>query len=230
MDTTATHKEKTKVSDLLVDFIQKRKLILLGVLIAFFVILAVVGLVLTLRETSQIKAISRVETLSERYDEIRTISDETKKKESIVSLLEELKSASNKKDFPSARALSIIASIHVDLKEWTEAENAWIASAEAAPKSYLAPVALYNAATVAEDRGDPTSALTLYTRCVQEYNNDYPLTARAYFSIGRLSEQANDAKSATDAYKKIVDTWPNEGWTKMANSRILSITLHTSNP
>jgi len=145
-------------------------------------------------------------------------------------LLEELKSASNGKGIPPARALSIAATIHADLKEWTEAEKAWTASVEAAPTSYLAPVSLYNAATIAEDRGDLKSALALYTRCIEEYSNDYPLTARAYFSIGRISEQENDIQGATVAYKKIVESWPNEGWTKLANSRILSINSQTSNP
>ena len=230
MDTTAPHKEKVKFSELLVDFLQKRRVILISFLIAIFVILAGIGIVLTLIETAQIKAIARVETLSERYDEIRTLTDEIKKKEAIDSLLEELKSASNENDLPSARSLSIIATIHADMKDWTEAEKAWIASAEAAPKSYLAPISLYNAATAAEDRGDSSSALALYTRCIEEYSSNYPLTARVYFSIGRISEQINDIQGATAAYKKIVDGWPNEGWTKLANSRILSITSQASNP
>jgi len=230
MDNTATHKERISFSDKLVDFIQKRKIVLITLIVSIFVILAGIGLVLTLLDSAQIQAIARVESFSERYDEIRSISEESKKKEAIDILLAELKSELNKKDLPSARALSITASIHADQKEWNEAERAWVASAEAAPKSYLAPVSLYNAATAAEDRGDAASALALYTRCVEEYNNDYPLTARVYFSIGRINELLNDVQGASAAYKKIVDSWPNEGWTKLANSRILSIASQASNP
>jgi TolA-binding protein len=84
-------------------------------------------------------------------------------------------------------------------------------------------VALYNAATAAEERGDSLKALELYTRCAKEYEKTFPLMPRVYFAIGRIQESQKNNTEALAAYEKLVEKWPNDNWTKLARSRILML-------
>ncbi|MFA6507890.1 MAG: tetratricopeptide repeat protein, partial [Treponemataceae bacterium] len=151
------------------------------------------------------------------------VTDDAKKNENVTALIADLKKVSIKKGYAAARALSITASVYADKKEWAEAEKNWLEAAQVDPKSYLAPIALYNAAAAAEERGDNKKALELYNRCAGEFKDSFPLAPRALFATGRINEDLKDFTTANAAYKKIIEQWPNDSWTKLAHSRIISI-------
>lgn len=215
--------EGSKFSERLGMFIQKNRTVLLTIIIVVFVGIAGIGTVYAVVQSSEKKAAAAVEALSDRYEELRVVQDDPKNEEKIASLLVDLKKAGEGKDFTAARALSIAATVYADKKEWAEAEKHWISAAAASPKSYLAPISLYNAAAAAEERGDGKKALELYAQCVDAYKDGFPLAPRALFATGRIHEELKDFAAANSAYKKIIDQWPNDGWTKLAHSRILSI-------
>jgi TolA-binding protein len=215
--------EGVKFSERLGIFIQKNKTVLLTVIVASFVAIIGTGVALSVVQASGKKAASMVEALAEQYEELRAEADAGKNEEKIASLLENLKKAGAMKGYTAARALSIAASVYADKKDWSEAEKNWLSAAAAAPESNLAPVSIYNAAAAAEERGDNKTALELYARCADQYKETFPLAPRALFAIGRINEEMKDFTAADAAYKKIVDQWPNDGWTKLAQSRILKI-------
>lgn len=216
-------KKNPQFADHLVEFIQKRRVALIAVVAVLFLGLAITGGVYYFMDSSAKKAISTVEALASQYDEIRAITDDAIKAEKNGTLLESLKKASQGKGFASARAFSLIAKIHADKKDWAEAEKNWIDASKSDPKSYLAPVSLYNAAAAAEEQGNNKKAVELYAQCAEEYKESFPLAPRALFAVGRINEGLKDFASANTAYKKIIDQWPNDSWTKLAHSRILSI-------
>ena len=227
MEKAPEKKETVTFSAKLINFIQRNRTLLFGILVG--IVVAIVGtvIIISIINTNRIRAIEQVETFSERYDQVRFENDETKKDTEIKALISELNSfAESHAAYAGARALNILAGIYADQKEWVEAEKSWVAVAEKLPKSYLAPSALYNAATTAEERGDFIKAIELYTKAVDAYEDEFPLAPRAYFAIGRLQEaQKNDA-AATSAYQKLVEKWPSDNWTKLAQSRILSIAVN----
>lgn len=226
MEQTTSKPSRASIAEGIVNFVQRNRKSLVIVCSAIVASLVVFSLVVALAESSRLKAIVEVDALSRRYDEIRFLGDETAREASVTALIGELSVfAAKHGSFAGAKAYAVLAGIQADRKEWTEAEASWTAAAAKSPKSFMAPVSLYNAATAAEERGDLGRAIELYTRSAEEYAAVFPLAARAYFAVGRLYEERRDQAAAIAAYKKIVDTWPNDNWTKPANSRILALSL-----
>jgi tetratricopeptide (TPR) repeat protein len=212
-----------KFTERLGTFIQKNRTVLLTIVVVVFVGIAGTGTVYAILQSSGKKAAAKVEALADSYEEIRVLQGDAKKTERTDALLADLKKAGEGRGFTAARALSVAAAIQADKKDWTEAEKLWVSAAEAAPTSYLAPASLYNAAAAAEERGDGKRALELYCKCVDAYSETFPLAPRALFAVGRIQEGTKDYAAATAAYNKIIERWPNDGWTKLARSRILTI-------
>lgn len=207
-----------------VNFIQKNRGLLFGIFGVIIITIIALIIAITLIDQTKIRVIEQVESFSERYDTLRFEADETKKDTQLDALVNEIQSfASSHAAYAGARALNILAGIYADKKNWVEAEKAWTAIAEKLPKSYLAPAALYNAATAAEERGDFVKAIELYSKAVDTYGDEFPLAPRAYFAIGRLEETQKNSAGAISAYQKLVEKWPADSWTKLAQSRILFI-------
>jgi tetratricopeptide (TPR) repeat protein len=212
------------MGDRINNFIQdKRRTILICIGVAAVALVAFIGAIVV-RDKMREGAISQVEEFTRRYEELRfNITDEANA-EAVAALLEELSGFAPKTSgYPGSRAYTIIAGIHGDKKEWAEAEQAWRDAAKKAGKTYLAPVALFNAASAAEQQGKTAEAIALYTECLTMAEL-FPSAPRAQFAIGRLEEKLGNNENALEAYRTLRITWPNDTlWKNLAQSRIISI-------
>jgi tetratricopeptide (TPR) repeat protein len=221
--------EESKLNVQLNEFIRKyRKGLLIG-LIAIIAILA--GLVVTVivRDKIQAAALSKVDSLSRRYNELKEFSphedqlDVSRLGETTILVIELSEFTKKNSGFAAARAYGITADIHVDQKQWAEAEEAWTKAAKAAGKSYFAPIAYFNAAVAAEEQGNIEAAIDYY-RLALEFESVFPSAARAQFSIGRLEEGRNNREAALEAYRTLLGKWPDDPvWSNLSQSRILLI-------
>jgi tetratricopeptide (TPR) repeat protein len=188
------------------------------------VVVLVIGFIagFTIRDGLRIKAIGAVEDFSRRYDILVMDINESSKAADVEALLDELSAfAAKHGGYAGARAYSLSASIHAERKDWGEAEKAWQRSAKSAGKSYLAPAALFNAAVAAEEQGNLTGAIDLYTESAA-HSSDFPGAARAQFAVGRLYEAQGDTQAALEAYRRIPEKWENEStWIDLAQDRII---------
>jgi tetratricopeptide (TPR) repeat protein len=220
----AEKKESVPAGEVLAGFIQKnRRRIIAG----FIFLAALVGGVIggySIRDSMRTRGISRVEVFNERYEALRFDINESAKADEINALLEELEAfAAKQSGYPGTRAYTIIANIRGDQKNWAEAEQAWTRAAQRGAKTYLAPVALFNAAVAAEERGNLENAIELYRQTI-DYADIFPAAARALFSVGRLWEAQQKKEAAIEAYQELIDKWPGEtAWTSLANSRIIAL-------
>ncbi|MDR2629661.1 MAG: tetratricopeptide repeat protein [Spirochaetaceae bacterium] len=214
-----------KINDTLVDFIQNNRKILFTVMLGVIVIFAVLIAAVAIQDTLQTKAIGKVEGLRERYEALRVEINEASKEEEVRALEDELKTfASGIFSYAGARAYSLLGNIYGDKKSWAEAQEAWTNAARKAPKTYLAPVALYNAAVAAEEQGSIEAAIALYTECMDF--SDFPAAHRAQFAIGRLEESLNNYDAAIAAYQGVINNWQNEwDWVYLAQSRIIALNI-----
>ena len=89
------------------------------------------------------------------------------------------------------------------------------------PKTYLAPIALQNAAVAAEERGAPDAAIAHYQAVVEKYTGKTVGIPHALFSIGRLSEASKDYAAAIASYEKLLSLYADDDWTKLAKDRII---------
>jgi tetratricopeptide (TPR) repeat protein len=191
---------------------------------ALVLLLAVVIASLSLADLFRKKATSAAEEFNRRYEALRFNIAEESSAADVAALLTELNAFAKKTSgYAGGRAWSIIAGIHADKKEWAEAQSAWTSAAKAAPKTYLAPIAYFNAGVAAEEQGKTTEAIDSYARAISQ-PAAFPAAARAQFSIGRLKESLQDRDAALEAYRAVVSDWPNDTvWTSLAHSRIISL-------
>jgi tetratricopeptide (TPR) repeat protein len=221
------NKDELTFSEKIGDLIQKNRTRLLAGLGAVVLIIAGFIIVSVVREKSLSNALSKIDSLNRKYESLRaSISGE---EEMSVSQLSELAGLmvqitefeNHNSGFAAARAYSINANINMDQKNWIVAEEKWVKAADAAPKSYLAPIAIYNAAVAAEEQENIEKAIAHYTRAAG-YGDSFPASARAQFSVGRLEESRGNRDSAIAAYRNLLAKWPDDAvWPNLAQNRLL---------
>jgi tetratricopeptide (TPR) repeat protein len=189
------------------------------------VAIAAVAVLSAVKESSATASVARAETLIEDYAVYRSEPDAAKKAEAEKALLASADEIAAKwpRLFAAQRALSIKADLYETKQDWASAEKAWLAAVDAVPDSYLAPIALQQAATAAEELGANDRAIECYKRLIAKYEDRTVGLPHAYFALGRLSEGAKDYAAAMENYRKIVTTWPDDDWTKLATDRIIAL-------
>ncbi|MDR2376327.1 MAG: tetratricopeptide repeat protein [Treponema sp.] len=221
---TNTSEEYSNTGERIVLFIQNNRRKLFIILGSALALLAIFIGVNAIRDGLTAQNIRRVEEFTERYDALRFTIAEESSAEDVAALLADLSAfAPGASGYAGSRAYALIAGIHGDKKEWAEAEHAWQEAAKKAGKSYLAPVALFNAAASAEEQGKIPEAIALYTQCLT-MSDLFPSAPRAQFAIGRLEEKRENREGALEAYRALRANWPNDTmWRNLAQSRIISL-------
>jgi tetratricopeptide (TPR) repeat protein len=218
-------KETVPFSDALVEFIRKNRKAMVAVVIACALILAGIAAGFSVRENMVGREISRVEALSDRYEELRFDINEAEKEADVQALLDDLDALAVKSGgFAGTRSYFLIANIHADRKNWAEAEKAWILAAQKGAKGYLAPVSWFNAAVAAEEAGDVENAIAHYNEALA-FADSFPGASKAQFAIGRLEEGRGNREAALEAYRALIEKWPFDTiWINLANSRLIALT------
>ncbi|MDR1903871.1 MAG: tetratricopeptide repeat protein [Treponema sp.] len=222
MSSAAEKKEELSINEKIADFIQRnRKGIFTGIILAVILLVVFIA-ALIIRDKLTVKAVSTVEELNNRYEALRLDINDTSREAEVNALLEELGTfAAKNSGYAGVRSYLIMADMQADMKKWADAEQTWIKAGEKAAKSYLAPVAYYNAAIAAEEQDKLPYAIELYTKSLG-LREDFPGAARAQFAIGRLEESQNNHEAAVEAYRAVINNWPAETiWTNLAHSKII---------
>jgi tetratricopeptide (TPR) repeat protein len=212
--------EERSTGDIIADFLHKYRRSFW-----IFIIIIVAGAAgsvayFSIRNILEKKAIEKVETFEERKNNLGTFNDTSKPPE-LETLLEEIIAfAPSTFGYAAARSYSLAADIYFSLGEWNKAEDTWKTAAQKAPKIYLAPISLFNAAIAAEEQGNLEAAIDYYEQSI-EFTGIYPAAARARFNIGRIREALHDNTGAAAAYKVLIEKNPDSNWAKLAQSRII---------
>lgn len=205
------------------DFLRKYRVPVLAVF--GLAALAVVGVAVgtAIKDSAVRASTTRLEKLEADYSAYSGEQDAAKKATMEKAVLDSIEAIVKKgsKSYAAQKALALRARIREAAKDWGSAEKDWLAIAEAAPDSYLAPMALQGAAVAAEELGAADRATADYKRLIDKYGKVSIGIAHAHFSLGRLAEQSKDYASALVSYQKIVSTWPGSDWTKLATDRII---------
>ena len=221
-------KEKNAVSaplgDGINEFIQKHRtpiFVLAGFiflsLIAFIVVLSVMDVV-------RGRAINAVEEFSSRYEDLLPSITEEYSAVDTDQLLADIEAFTRRNSgYAAGKAWSLIANIHGQRKNWQAAETAWASAAKAAKKTYLAPLAFFNAAAAAEEQGKTNEAIEYYASSLAS-TADFSGAPRAQFAIGRLLESLGDNAAAIEAYRAVITGWSyDQIWPNLARSRIIAL-------
>lgn len=216
--------ENDNVGEKINDFIKNhRKAIFITVGILLFLFIGLIAF-LSISDALNKKATAALDELYGRYDELSLNSDEDFYAEDLENLLADLKPFAEKnKGFAGSKAWSMIGQIYSGRKDWSLAQDAWLSAAKIGNNTYLAPIALFNAAAAAEEQGNLEQAIDLLKQCVA-HKFEFPAAPRAQFSIGRLYETLGDSTAAVEAYREVLIKWPEMPvWHSLARSRLAVI-------
>jgi tetratricopeptide (TPR) repeat protein len=191
---------------------------------AIFILLAGIIVFFSLQDVFNKKAIAEVEELNVKFQELRFLTNDTSYTAEIQTFLSDLEAfAGNKNGYAASKAWSMAAQIHSSRNEWQKAEEAWLNAAKAGDKTYLGPIALFNAAASAEEQGKLELAIELLQKSIN-HKFEFPAAPRAQFSIGRLYEQLGNYPAAIESYRTVMVNWQNVPvWQYLARSRIIAV-------
>jgi tetratricopeptide (TPR) repeat protein len=217
------------VSEKINEFIRKNRKPIFITAVSLLVILIAIIAALSLIDVFRNRAIAAVEDFNNRYETMLPSITEEYFSDDVNSLLEELTGFAKKHSgYPGGRAWFIIGGIYTVKKDWAGAETAYAAAAGTAVKTYLAPVAWFNAAAAAEEQGKTAEAIGYYGSSLTS-PAVFTAAPRAQFSIGRLYEAQNNDEKAIEAYRAVISSWPyDQVWTNLARSRIITLETKTN--
>jgi len=235
-------------SQRLIEFIQNNRRVISAAVIALVVGAVVCLAVLIAADISRGRAIAAVEELQARHLALASVIDAAASAEpaaeavpfaedgeeeetadgegesELDAFLAELEAfAARGRGYARARANFLLADVRGRLGDRAAAEAAWLAAARAHPRSYMAPIALFNAGVSAEEQGEIERAMEHYLASLAAPYGFHG-APRAQFAIGRLWEALGDPDAAVEAYNEISFLWPQEATLiGMARSRVVAI-------
>jgi len=217
----ASPQEQVKFVDRINDFMHANRKVFLFLVVAVMVGVVGLGIFSAVSSNLVVKSTIALDGLEASYKEF-SVLEESEKPASSLTLIEETDKLIAKygKRYAAVRASMIKAEVLLAINDAPAAEKALASLAETYAKSHLAPVALANAAAIAEDRGDADLALTYLTRIESTYPSAVGI-GRITLSIGRIYEATKLYEKAFETYTRLVATGAESDWTKIAHDRII---------
>ena len=214
---------KVSIKENVAHFIQKFRVFLIAflALIAAGIIAAAVY-----QEISKVNSAAMtkvIEELDAAYESTKTAKTDQEKLDSQKIFEENF--AKIEKSFPGSYAAQrgnfYQGNLKYESKDFGSAEAAFSKAALEMETSYLAPIALMNAAIAAEENANLAKAVEYLTTLSKKYSKNSPLAIRALFNLGRIAEIQKNWTSAKEAYQKLLDSYGSSSWTKLARDRII---------
>jgi TolA-binding protein len=216
--------ETASLASRLAAWIQRYRIILLstaGVLIALLLIL---GILSAAQSNKAEEADDFLVEFEKSYREWSS-ADEESRPALAATLLEQFNTLESEYGgtYPHQRGLFLMGDYYYNEEEWASSVETYGKLTREYPRSYLAPVALFNSAAAEEEAGGPEQALVHYKRLSEEYSSS-PLAPRALFASARLTENI-DADEAEGIYTRLIELYPQSSWTKLSRSRIIELKI-----
>jgi len=217
-------KEKMTVGDKMNDFVQKNRtgiFVIIGILVIGF--LGIIAY-FAISDSINKRDIAAFEELNQKFIDLNEQIEAGETNDEVEEFLSQLIEFGHKtRGFSGSKSLSLAAQIYTYRKEWQPAKELWLEAAMVGTKTYLGPIALFQAAAVSEEMEEYEDAIDLYKQCIA-HKFEFPAAPRAQVSIGRLYEKIEDYPAATEAYREVIIKWPQiDVWQNLARSRIIAI-------
>ena len=205
------------------NFLQKYRSLLLGLVIGAIVVIIALAIWTQVDAATKVTFASKIEKSVTDFGAWQKETDSVKKAELAKTLEDEL--VEIQKNAPNGYGLSkawfLQGSYYSTEKKWAEAAPAFRMVFEKDHASYLAPIALVNAAVSYEEAGDTPAALETYAIFEKNFSLDTLLAPQVFFTQGRLYEASSKPAEALLAYKKLLEKFPESSWTKLGRNRII---------
>ncbi len=210
--------EKLAQNSKVISFIEKARRPIIVILVALIVVAIILSVVFTIGNSKTAEGLNTLDSIEFRYDSLDNSSEEYSNEQS--ALLEEaLALAEQSSGVVKVRSLLFSADVNFDLENWASARDLYIQAYEADTVAYTAPLALYNAAISSEELSEYDNAVN-YLTMLKDYE-DFSLSARALFNLGRIEDTRGNYQIAADTYQELNDNFPSTSWANLAKSRLI---------
>lgn len=198
---------------------------LIGILLGAMVLIVIGAVVLDSLQTKRNnEAIILAENMVESFSDWSSDIEKESNEEKLLAYFEEAL-ADYKGTFAEQRALFTRGQYFIEQEMWQEAAGDFYGLYEAFPKSYLAPIALFNAASTMEQAGNVDKSLEYLQILVDGYSDVSPEAPEALFNLGRLEEKQGNSEKAMEYYEQLILDFSDTEWTNVAKSRIISLNI-----
>jgi tetratricopeptide (TPR) repeat protein len=205
------------------NFLQKYRTALVGLVAAAVIIVGVLAIWTQVDASTKTAFAAKIEQSQTDFSAWQSETDAAKK--ATLGKALEIELAEIQKNAPVGYGLDkawfLQGNYFAADKKWTEAAKAFRTVFDKDSSGYLAPIALVNSAVSLEEAGDAAGALAAYADFDKKFATNAVLAPQVFFTEGRLLEGQKKATEAVAAYKKLVDKFPDSGWTKLGRDRIL---------
>ncbi|MBO7429939.1 MAG: tetratricopeptide repeat protein [Spirochaetia bacterium] len=170
------------------------------------------------------KATMAIEDIQNRYAEASEAdTSENPSIDAYKSYITELDGVIAKypKEYAGRRALIIKGDIYFRFKDYDNAAEAYKKFAADYPKSYDAPIAIFNTGVCYESTGKTKEAEAEYLKIYNNYKGSYALMPKLIFSLGRLAEADKRYAEAEKYYNQISEEYSGSNYSLYAQDRII---------
>jgi predicted negative regulator of RcsB-dependent stress response len=217
--------EKQNVGGVVLQIVYKIRFVIIGLLAAGVLAVIAVGVYSAFDSAAKKGSSSMIDSIEKRCAAFAEQPNPEKKAEEKKAIAAEAEALARK--YPgrpaSQRGFMALAKLSAEDEDFDAAEKDYLRAADLKKKSYLTPVALLDAAVMAERAGRAEDALKHVERVIKDYA-DFPSgLSYVYFTAGRLNESKKAYEKAVESYKKMEELYPGDNWTNLAKSRIISL-------
>jgi len=219
---------RQRIVSAITSILQQGRYIILGTVIAALAVVILYAIYTEVATKRAETATREVEAIQKTYENWSTETDASKKAgmEKAIVVQTDVILKKYPRTYAAQRSLLIRGDLAYANKDWKNAVSFYTRLADRFPGSYLAVVALTDGAAANEQQGDAAGAIALDKR-ILSYKGLAPEIPSAIFALGRLYEEQSDKKNAQLYYNKLIDQYPDSGWTKLARDRIIALSLST---
>ncbi len=213
--------EEMTASKKLAAFIEKNKKAFIACLIVLVCCLVGCIIFVSVADSNKEKGLQALDEISFEMTDKSSDLSEAEIASRLSTAFDKASAYTNKSGIVGARANMLCAEITYQQKKFAESADFWKATAEKAKKTYLAPLAYFNVAACYEEVGKTDEAAENYKLAAD--NKDFIMRAHALFNYGRILETKGDYTNAAATYNELNDNFPDDAWTNLAKSRLISL-------
>jgi tetratricopeptide (TPR) repeat protein len=212
-----TKKESKAIGRYIEAFLIKYRIVILSVIGALFLAAIVIGVFSAVTTGIHKKGLSAVDDISMTL----VNAGEDGYAEAAEQALIDLEPLAQSKNIVGSRANMLRAEILFNDKDYAQAREAWLLAAGGRRKTYILPLALYNAAVCSEELSEPDLAVQYYEQASAD--ETFVLKTHSLFNIGRVKDELGDYEGAATAYQHVVDAYAGDTWANIATTRLIAL-------
>ena len=220
---TISTEEKKNLSEKVSAFLSKYRVIIVGFVVVLLVCAVLLSVVLFVSDNKTDKGFAELDKITFTYSEmIKDATAENKIQIEDEAITDALALAEkNKSNAVGMRSFIFAADVLFNKANFEDAAKNYEKASAIKSKSYLAGIALYNAAICYDELNNYDAAIENLNKAVKVPS--FIMKNKAMFQKGRVLESKGDFDTAYTTYSELFDLNPADPWAILGKSRMIAL-------